>query len=65
MAKQTKTRRRGKSNAAPFLELLEQMEDLTGTIELEWPEEVRADVSRRLSRLARAVRHAVETSQRM
>jgi len=65
MAKQPKTRRRGKSNAAPFLDLLEQMEGLVATIELDWPEDVRADVSRRLSRLARAVRHAVETSQRL
>jgi hypothetical protein len=65
MAAKPKTQRQKASKAAPFLALLDQMEQLIGIAELEWPDEVRMDASRRLSRLARAVRHAAETSQRL
>jgi hypothetical protein len=58
-------RRRSTSNARPFFELIEQMETLLATIELDWPEDLRADAKRRLARIARALRYAPETSGRL
>jgi hypothetical protein len=52
------------SNARQFFELIEQMETLLATINLDWPDQMRADAKRRLARIARAVRHAPETSER-
>jgi hypothetical protein len=59
------SRRRSTSNARPFFELIEQMETLLATIDLDWPDEMRADAKRRLARIARALRHAPETSERL
>ena len=44
------------STAGPFFDLLDQMEALTMTVELDWPEDIRADAQRRLNRIARALR---------
>ena len=52
------------STAGPFFDLLDQMEALTMTVELDWPDDIRADAQRRLNRLARALRHAPETRER-
>jgi hypothetical protein len=52
-------------NARPFFELIEQMESLLAKIDLDWPDEMRADAKRRLARIARALRHAPETSERL
>jgi hypothetical protein len=41
------------------------MGTLLVTIELDWPDEMRADAKRRLARIARALRHAPETSERL
>ena len=41
------------------------METLLATIELDWPDDIRADANRRLARIARALRHAPETSERL
>jgi hypothetical protein len=40
------------------------MEGLLAIIDLDWPEDERADAYRRLSRLARALRLARETRER-
>ena len=53
-----------KADTRPFFDLLDQMESLLATIDLDWPEEERADAYRRLSRLARALRLARETRER-
>jgi hypothetical protein len=52
------------SAAGPFLDLLDQMETLTMTADLDWPDNIRADAQRRLNRIARALRHAPETRER-
>jgi hypothetical protein len=41
------------------------METLAMTADLDWPEDIRADAQRRLNRLARALRHAPETRERL
>jgi hypothetical protein len=64
MARIPESRRRSTSKARPFFELIEQMETLLTTIELDWPDDMRADAKRRLARIARALRHAPETSER-
>jgi hypothetical protein len=64
MAKKPPPRRRTASTAEPFFDLLEQMEALTITVELDWPDNIRADAQRRLNRIARALRHAPETRDR-
>ena len=65
MAKNPPPRLRKTSTAGPFLDLLDQMEALTMTVELDWPDDIRADAQRRLNRLARALRHAPETRERL
>jgi hypothetical protein len=65
MAQRPKARERKAANAAPFIALLEQMERLIGTIDLDWPKPVRMDAMRRLTRLERALRHAPETRERL
>jgi hypothetical protein len=65
MVKIPESRRRSKSNARPFFELIEQMETLLTTIELDWPDDMRADAKRRLARIGRALRYAPETSERL
>jgi hypothetical protein len=57
-------RRRTTSTAGPFLDLLDQMEALTMTVELDWSDDIRADAQRRLNRLARALCHAPEARER-
>jgi hypothetical protein len=64
MAKKSPPRRRSPSTAGPFFDLLEKMEALAITVELDWREEIRADAQRRLNRLVRALRHAPETRER-
>jgi hypothetical protein len=54
-----------KTNAKPFFELIAQMETLLETIELDWPEDMRTDAKRRLARIARALRYAPETRERL
>jgi hypothetical protein len=56
--------RRTPPTAGPFFDLLEQMDALTITVELDWPDDIRADAQRRLNRIARALRHAPETRER-
>jgi hypothetical protein len=41
------------------------METLLETIELDWPEDMRTDAKRRLARIARALRYAPETRERL
>jgi hypothetical protein len=41
------------------------MEALTMTVELDWPDDIRADAQRRLNRLVRALRQAPETRERL
>ena len=65
MAKKLPPRRSTTSTARPFFDLLDQMEALAITVELDWPDNIRADAQRRLNRLARAVRHAPETRERL
>jgi hypothetical protein len=65
MVRKPDSRQRSTSNARPFFELIEQKETLLTTIELDWQDEVRADAKRRLARIARALRHAPETSERL
>jgi hypothetical protein len=65
MANNPPARRRTTSTAGPFFDLLDQMEALAMTVELDWPDKIRADAQRRLNRLARAVRHAPETRERL
>jgi hypothetical protein len=48
-----------------FLDLLDQMEALTITVELDWPDHIRTDAQRRLNRLVRALRHAPENRERL
>jgi hypothetical protein len=57
MAKKLPPRRRTTSTAGPFF--------LTMTVELDWPENIKADAQRRLNRLVRALRHAPETRERL
>ena len=64
MAKKPPPRQRRTSTADPFFDLLDQMEALTITVELDWPDDIRADAQRRLNRLVRALRHAPETRGR-
>ena len=64
MAKKLPPRRRSTSTAGPFFDLLDQMEALTITVELDWPDNIRADAQRRLNQLVRALRHAPETRER-
>jgi hypothetical protein len=64
MPKKLPTRRNKTSTAGPFFDLLDQMEALTMTVELDWPADIRADAQRRLNRIARALRHAPETRER-
>jgi hypothetical protein len=47
MAKKLPPRRRTTSTAGPFFDLLDQMEALTITVELDWPDNIRADAQRR------------------
>jgi hypothetical protein len=63
----TTTLRRTKSaaDAAPFLDLLDRMETLVKTIDIDWPEQITQDARRRLTRLERALRHAPETRERL
>ena len=63
MARKARSQRR-KADTRPFFDLLDQMESLLATIDLDWPEEESADAYRRLSRLARALRLARETRER-
>jgi hypothetical protein len=65
MAKKPPPRRRTVSTSGPFFDLLDQMEALTMTVELDWPDDIRADAQRRLNRLVRALRHAPETRERL
>ena len=60
MARKASSQRR-RANTRPFFDLLDQMEGLLAIIDLDWPEDERADAYRRLSRLARALRLARET----
>jgi hypothetical protein len=60
MARKASSQRR-KANTRPFFVLLDQIEGLLATIDLDWPEDERADAHRRLSRLTRALRLARET----
>jgi hypothetical protein len=64
MAKNLQSRRRSASTARAFFELIEQMETLLKTIELDWSEDMRTDAKRRLARIARALRYAPGTSER-
>ena len=57
MARKASSQRR-KADTRPFFDLLDQMEGLLATIDLDWPEDERADAHRRLSRLTRALRLA-------
>jgi hypothetical protein len=59
------SRRPSTSTATPFFEVIEQMETLLATIELDRPEDMRADAKRCLARIARALRHGPETSERL
>jgi hypothetical protein len=43
MAKKPPPWRRTASTSGPFFDLLDQMEALTITVELDWPEDIRAD----------------------
>jgi hypothetical protein len=63
MAKKPPQRQRKTSTAGPFFDLLDQMEALTTTVDLDWLEDIRADAQRRLNRLSRALRHAPETRE--
>jgi hypothetical protein len=63
MAGKVSSQRR-KANTRPFFDLLDQMETLLATVDLDWPEDERADVCRRLNRLTRALRLARETRER-
>jgi hypothetical protein len=65
MAKKPPSRRPKASTARPFFDLLEQMENLFVASDLDWPEDMRADAQRRLTRLARGLRHAPETRERL
>ena len=64
MAKKAPPRQGKTSTPGPFFDLLDQMEALTITVELDWPDDIRADAQRRLNRFVRAVRHAPETRER-
>jgi hypothetical protein len=64
MAKKPPPRRHTASAAGAFFDLLDQMEALTMTADLDWRDDIRADAQRRLNRLARALRHAPETRER-
>jgi hypothetical protein len=64
MVKNLQSRRRSASTARAFFELIEQMETLLETIELDWSEDMRTDAKRRLARIARALRYAPGTSER-
>ena len=55
---------RRKADMRPFFDLLDQMEALLATVDLDWPEDERADACRRLSRLTRALLLARETRER-
>jgi hypothetical protein len=59
------SRRRSTSNPRSFFDLIEQMETLLTTIKLDWPDDMRADAKRSLARIARALRHAPETNERL
>jgi hypothetical protein len=63
MARKASSQRR-KADTRPFFDLLDQMEGLLATIDLDWPEDERAGAYRRLSRLTRALRLARETRER-
>ena len=65
MAKNLPPRRNTTSTAGPFFDLLDQMETLAMTADLDWPDNIRADAQRRLNRLVRALRHASETRERL
>lgn len=66
MAKTSNLRRtKSAADAAPFLDLLDQMETLVKTSDIDWPEQITADARRRLTRLERALRHAPETRERL
>jgi hypothetical protein len=65
MAKKPPPQQRKTSVARPFFDLLDQMEALAMNSDLDWPEDIRADAQRRLNRLARALRHAPETRERL
>ena len=64
MVKNPQSRRRSASTARAFFELIEQMESLLETIELDWSEDMRDDAKRHLARIARGLRYAPETSER-
>ena len=65
MARTTTLRRNKAADAAPFLDLLDRMETLVKTSDIDWPEQITADERRRLTRLERALRHAPETRERL
>lgn len=58
MVKKSGNRPSKAAAAAPMLALLDQMETLISEMDLDWPQEDRAEVRRRLTRLERAVRVA-------
>jgi hypothetical protein len=64
MVKNPQSRRRSACTTKAFFELIEQMETLLETIELDWSEDMRTDAKRRLARIARALRYAPGTSER-
>jgi hypothetical protein len=65
MAKNLPPRRNTTFIAGPFFDLLDQMETLAMTADLDWPDNIRADAQRRLNRLVRALRQAPETRERL
>jgi hypothetical protein len=61
--KKNPSRRDKKTDKGPFFDMRDQMEGLLATVDLDWPEDERADAHRRLSRLTRALRLARETRE--
>ena len=65
MASKPKAPRRKVSAYRPFLDLLQQMEDLFRVSDLDWPPDVASDARRRLTRLQRGIKLAPEGRDRM
>ena len=65
MTSKPKATRRKPSSYRPFLDLLQQMEDLFRVSDLDWPSDVASDARRRLTRLQRGIKLAPEGRDRM
>jgi hypothetical protein len=57
MARKAESGRAKAREIEPFFDLLDQMEAVLTTADLDWPENKRADARRRLNRLVRALRN--------